>query len=73
MPDPPLEPRLLENAYRPGSSLNRQWDTAEITWERPLGQHAEDRYGAPYFYMHRGDLHAMLNSIVPPVETFSPR
>ena len=61
-----LEPALHNAAYRPQSSLNRQYDTGEITWERPLGQHAEDRYGAPYFYMHRGDLHAMLNGIVPP-------
>jgi 6-hydroxynicotinate 3-monooxygenase len=61
-----LEPRLRQLAFQPGSSLNRQSDTGDITWERQLGQHVEDRYGAPYFYMHRGDLHAALASIVAP-------
>ena len=61
-----LEERLRERAFRPCSSLNRQWDTAEITWERELGDIAEERYGAPYFYMHRGDLHAAL------ADAFSP-
>ncbi len=60
-----LEPKFRELAFRPDSSLNRQSDTAEITWERPLGSHVEERYGAPYFYMHRGDLHAALAGIVP--------
>lgn len=60
-----LEPRLRELAFQPGSSFNRQWDTGEITWERQLGDYVQDRYGAPYFYMHRGDLHAALASIVP--------
>ena len=60
-----LEPRLREMAFQPDSSLNRHWDTGEITWERQLGQYVEERYGAPYFYMHRGDLHAALASIVP--------
>jgi len=31
-----------------------------------MGQGMEDRYGAPYFLMHRGDLHAMLADLVPP-------
>lgn len=60
-----LEPRLRELAFRPNSSLNRQWDTGEVTWERELGQFVEDEYGAPYLYMHRGDLHAALASTVP--------
>lgn len=60
-----LEPLLRKLAFRPDSSLNRQWDTGEITWERQLGDTVERRYGAPYFYMHRGDLHAALADIVP--------
>lgn len=61
-----LEPRLRESAFQPHSSFNRQSGDGEVTWERQLGQYVEDRYGAPYFYMHRGDLHAALASIVPP-------
>lgn len=60
-----LEERLGALAFRPDSSLNRAHDTGEITWERVLGTEVEAKYGAPYFYMHRGDLHEALASIVP--------
>lgn len=60
-----LEPKLRNLAFRPDAALNRQWDTGEITWERRLGDEVEDKYGAPYLYMHRGDLHAALAEIVP--------
>lgn len=60
-----LEDRLGTLAFRPGSSLNRAHDTGAITWERVLGAEVEAKYGAPYFYMHRGDLHEALASIVP--------
>ena len=60
-----LEPQLRDMAFRPDAALNRQWDTGEITWERRLGDEVEAKYGAPYFYMHRGDLHAALADIVP--------
>lgn len=59
------EPRLREMAFRPDAALNRQWDTGKITWERRLGDEVERKYGAPYFYMHRGDLHAALADLVP--------
>ena len=60
-----LEPRLRQMAFRPDAALNRQWDTGEMTWERRLGDEVERKYGAPYFYMHRGDLHAALADLVP--------
>lgn len=60
-----LEPQLREMAFRPDAALNRQWDTGEVTWERRLGDEVERKYGAPYFYMHRGDLHAALADLVP--------
>ena len=60
-----LEDRLRERAFRPESSLNRKHNSGEITWERMLGAEVEEKYGAPYFYMHRGDLHEALAAIVP--------
>lgn len=60
-----LEPRLREQAFRPDASLNRDSDSGEIKWSRELGDFVEDKYGAPYFYMHRGDLHAALADMVP--------
>ena len=60
-----LEPKLRTLAFRPDAALNRQWDTGEVTWVRQIGDDIERKYGAPYFYMHRGDLHAALAEIVP--------
>lgn len=60
-----LEPLLRQTAFQPNSSLNRLSSTGEITWERALGKEVERKYGAPYFYMHRGDLHGALARLVP--------
>jgi salicylate hydroxylase/6-hydroxynicotinate 3-monooxygenase len=60
-----LEPKLRELAFRPVTNLNRVFDTGEVRWERRMGEAMERQYGAPYFQMHRGDLHAALNSLVP--------
>ncbi len=38
----------------------RLWDTGQ-SWRLPNhGASSEERYGAPYLFLHRGDLHAML-------------
>jgi len=60
-----LEPRLRQLAFRPDAHLNRVFDTGEIKWARPLGDDVERKYGAPYLYMHRGDLHAAIATLVP--------
>ncbi len=60
-----LESRLRELAFQPAAALNRQSDTGELLWERAMGASSEDKYGAPYLVMHRGDLHATLASAVP--------
>ena len=36
-----------------------------MTNDHPLGRELEQRYGAPYLTLHRGDLHEALASIVP--------
>jgi 6-hydroxynicotinate 3-monooxygenase len=60
-----LEGRLRELAFQPKSWNNREWDTGAVKYELPLGATFEERYGAPYLLMHRGDLHAALCSAVP--------
>jgi 6-hydroxynicotinate 3-monooxygenase len=60
-----LEPRLRDIAFQPAAALNRQSDTGELLWERAMGAASEERYGAPYLVLHRGDLHAVLASAVP--------
>jgi len=60
-----LEARLREHGFQARGSLNRAFDSGDLLWERPMGSQSENRYGAPYLLLHRGDLHAALASIVP--------
>ncbi|MBB3177973.1 FAD-dependent monooxygenase [Variovorax sp. Sphag1AA] len=61
-----LEERLRSIAFQPASWNNREWDTGTVKYELPLGEVFEQRYGAPYLLLHRGDLHAALFSAVDP-------
>jgi 6-hydroxynicotinate 3-monooxygenase len=60
-----LEPRLRELAFQPQVNNSRDYDSGHLTNSQELGRAIEDRHGIPYFLMHRGDLHAMIASIVP--------
>ncbi|MBO0714524.1 MAG: FAD-dependent monooxygenase [Acidimicrobiales bacterium] len=60
-----LRPRLEGLAFCPATMANREWDSGELTFELPLGERAELDYGAPYFLLHRGDLHQALLDRVP--------
>ena len=60
-----IESRLRDTAFAPLTSLNRDAITGATTNEFPLGREVEDRYGAPFLAMHRGDLHAALADLVP--------
>lgn len=60
-----LKEQLLAQAFQPDSNDSRDYDTGALTNAFPLGQAVRDRHGVPYFLMHRGDLHAMLASLVP--------
>src|SRR5436305_10491844 len=60
-----IEDRLRAVAFAPSSSLNRDAFSGKVTNDHPLGREVEERYGAPYLTLHRGDLHAALASIVP--------
>jgi 6-hydroxynicotinate 3-monooxygenase len=60
-----LETKLRAIAFQPDQNLSRDHDTGAVTNALPLGQTVEVRYGAPYFLLHRGDLHAMLAENVP--------
>ena len=60
-----IEKRLREVAFAPRTSLNREAVTGDTTNEFPLGREVEERYGAPFLAMHRGDLHEALADLVP--------
>ena len=59
------ETRLRALAFAAPKGISREWDTGAITNELPMGDEVERRYGAPYLLMHRADLHASVESIVP--------
>jgi 6-hydroxynicotinate 3-monooxygenase len=60
-----LEAHIRSFAFQPPSWRSREWDTGAEKFDYPLGAAAEEKYGAPYVQMHRGDLHAALASVVP--------
>lgn len=57
---------LAKVAYSPATLANREWDTGTLTFELPVGATAVERYGAPYYLLHRGDLHELLQRRVRP-------
>lgn len=61
-----IEERLREIGLRPLTWKSRDWDTGAVSFEFPLGDGAEARYGAPYLILHRGDYHAELMRAVRP-------
>ena len=60
-----LEAKLRAIAFQPDLNLSRDHDTGALTNSLTLGAEVEQRHGAPYFLMHRGDLHALLADGVP--------
>jgi 6-hydroxynicotinate 3-monooxygenase len=60
-----LESSLREVGFSPMYWRNRHFESGALTHDYALGQKAEERYGAPYLLLHRGDLHAAIASIVP--------
>ena len=60
-----LEPQLRRVAFYPMYWRNRDSKTGTLTHHYSLGPSAEERFGAPYLLLHRGDLHAAIASIVP--------
>ncbi|MFM0075962.1 FAD-dependent monooxygenase [Paraburkholderia sediminicola] len=60
------EDALNAMGSRPDFWFSRQWKTAEPTAGILLGDHALEAYGANYLTVHRGDLHALMTSIVAP-------
>ena len=60
-----VEDHLRGVAFRSPRAISRVWDTGEVTSDLPLGDEAEAKFGAPYFFLHRADLHGAIASVVP--------
>src|SRR6202035_2644235 len=61
-----IEQTLCDIGLHPDAFVSRQWDTGEILFELPFDQASEAHYGAAYINVHRGDLHAVLESALAP-------
>lgn len=60
-----IEGQVRRIGFRPAVWSNREWDTGAVKFDLSLGKDAEQRFGAPYLQMHRGDLHDVLVDAVP--------
>lgn len=61
-----IETALSDIGLHPDAFVSRQWDTGEILFELPFDAAHEAHYGAAYINVHRGDLHAVLESALSP-------
>jgi 6-hydroxynicotinate 3-monooxygenase len=57
-----IQQKLVDIGLTPDAFVSRKWDSGDILSELPLGAAGEARFGAPYINVHRGDLHAVLES-----------
>ena len=51
-------------AFRPVRGEMRHWQTGETLITRPLGDASVERFGYPYYHLHRADFHRVLESTV---------
>ncbi len=51
-----LEPALANCAFLPEGGEFRAWKSGKVIGSSPLGQAVRDKYGFPYYHIHRGDL-----------------
>ena len=55
-----IEDELDAVAVRPAAYEFRIWNTAELVQAFPLSKPHEDKHGAPYYHVHRADLHEVI-------------
>ena len=55
-----LEDELRRCAFLPEATQFRDWQSGHVVHESPLGEAIAERYGMPYYHIHRGDLLGIL-------------
>lgn len=55
-----LEEALRSMAFLPERTEMRHWKTGRTISANPLGRTVEDRFGSPYYHVHRADLMSVL-------------
>ncbi|MWA09125.1 FAD-dependent monooxygenase [Streptomyces sp. BA2] len=61
-----LRDRLRTIAVAPQAIEMRRWDDGTLLQRTELGEPCRRRFGAPYYTVHRADLHSSLLALVPP-------
>jgi 6-hydroxynicotinate 3-monooxygenase len=61
-----IEKSLSDIGLHPDAFVSRKWDTGEILFELPFDPASEAHYGAAYINVHRGDLHAVMETALIP-------
>jgi salicylate hydroxylase len=56
---------LGRTGVKPVTFDQRRWDDGRILLRSPLGEEVEAVFGAPYYTLHRGDLHRALVDVIP--------
>ena len=56
---------LERTGVKPVSFDQRRWDDGRILLRSPLGEAVEAAFGAPYYTLHRRDLHRALADVIP--------
>lgn len=60
-----LMDKLEAQAFLPRAIVGRNWKTAKENFRTPLLEECPRLYGAPFFHVHRADLHQILTTLVP--------
>ena len=60
-----LKDRLRDVAIRPYAIEMRRWEDNSVLHRTPLGAQCEQYFGAPYYTVHRADLHRCLLERLP--------
>ena len=55
-----LEDALRANGFLPEGTEIRDWSSGNLISASPLGEAAIEKFGCPYYHIHRGDLLALL-------------
>jgi 6-hydroxynicotinate 3-monooxygenase len=61
-----IEHDLVASGIKPDCYISRAWDTGETMYDIAFDAASEQRFGAPYLNIHRGDLHRVLAKAVAP-------
>jgi salicylate hydroxylase len=56
---------LRSTGVKPVTFEQRRWDDGRILLRSPLGEEVETAFGAPYYTLHRSDLHRALVEAIP--------